>query len=74
MTEERKYAILFAASLVSARRIVDVLDSPKPNPAKTSSLIRPSKKRRRFWKDEKWISGGQRLDNRCRTTALLARR
>ena len=30
MTEERKYAILFAATLLSARRIVDVLDSSKP--------------------------------------------
>jgi hypothetical protein len=50
MTDERKYALLFPATLLSARRIVDVLDSSKPNPAKTSSLIRPSKKRRRFWK------------------------
>jgi hypothetical protein len=53
MTEERKYAILFAATLLSARRIVDVLDSSKPNPAKTSSLIRPSKNGDDFGKDEK---------------------
>lgn len=66
MTEERKYVILFAATLLSAGRIVDVLDSSKPNPAKTSSLIRPSKKRPILEKMDQRISGGQRLDYRCR--------
>jgi hypothetical protein len=34
MTEERKHAILFAATLLSARKIIDALESPKPNPGK----------------------------------------
>jgi len=34
MTEERKHAILFAATLLSARKIIDALDSSKPNPGK----------------------------------------
>jgi hypothetical protein len=34
MTEERKHAILFAATLLSARKIIDALDSSKPNPEK----------------------------------------
>jgi hypothetical protein len=33
MTEERQYAILFAATL-SARKIIDALDSSKQNPGK----------------------------------------
>ena len=34
MTEERKHAILFAATLLTARKIIDALDSSKPNPGK----------------------------------------
>lgn len=34
VTEERKHAILFAATLLSARKIIDALDSSKPNPGK----------------------------------------
>jgi len=34
MTEERKNAILFAATLLSARKIIDALDSSKPNSGK----------------------------------------
>jgi hypothetical protein len=33
MTEERKFAILFAATLLAARRFID-LDPDKPNMAK----------------------------------------
>jgi hypothetical protein len=35
MTEERKYAILFAATLLSARKLMPLLEdeSPKPNMA-----------------------------------------
>jgi hypothetical protein len=33
MTEERKFAILFAATLLAARRLID-LDPDKPNMAK----------------------------------------
>jgi hypothetical protein len=34
MTEERKHAILFAATLLSARKLIDTMDSDKPNFAK----------------------------------------
>jgi hypothetical protein len=34
MTEERKHAILFAATILSARKIIGALDSSKPNPGK----------------------------------------
>jgi hypothetical protein len=34
MTEERKHAILFAATLLSARKLIDIMDSEKPNFAK----------------------------------------
>jgi hypothetical protein len=30
MTEERKHAILFAATLLSARKIIDVIDNDDP--------------------------------------------
>ena len=38
MTEERNHAILFAATLLSARKIIDALDSSKPNPGKESFI------------------------------------
>jgi len=31
MTEERKYAILFAATLLSARRLIENMESDKPH-------------------------------------------
>jgi hypothetical protein len=34
MTEERKHAILFAATLLCARKLIDVIESDKPNFAK----------------------------------------
>lgn len=34
MTEERKFAILFAATLLSARKLIDILGEDKPNLAK----------------------------------------
>jgi hypothetical protein len=34
MTEERKHAILFAATLLCARKLIDTIDSDKPNMAK----------------------------------------
>jgi hypothetical protein len=34
MTEERKHAILFAATLLCARKLIDSMDSDKPNMAK----------------------------------------
>jgi len=34
MTEERKHAILFAATLLCARKLIDSMESSKPNFAK----------------------------------------
>ena len=34
MTEERKHAILFAATLLCAREMIEIMDSDKPNFAK----------------------------------------
>jgi hypothetical protein len=34
MTEERKHAILFAATLLCARKLIETIDSDKPNFAK----------------------------------------
>ena len=34
ITEERKYAILFAATILSARKLIDCIESDKPNFAK----------------------------------------
>jgi len=34
MTEERKHAILFAATLLCARKLIETMDSGKPNMAK----------------------------------------
>jgi hypothetical protein len=31
MTEERKHAILFAATILSARKLIDCIESDKPN-------------------------------------------
>ena len=34
MTEDRKHAILFAATLLCARKLIETIDSDKPNFAK----------------------------------------
>jgi len=34
MTEERKHAILFAATLLCARKLIETIESDKPNLAK----------------------------------------
>jgi hypothetical protein len=34
MTEERKHAILFAATILSARKLIDCIESDKPTFAK----------------------------------------
>ena len=31
MTEERKHAVLFAATLLCARKLIETIDSDKPN-------------------------------------------
>ena len=33
-TEERKHAVLFAATILCARKLIDIIDSDKPNFAK----------------------------------------
>jgi hypothetical protein len=37
MTEERKYAILFAPTLLCARKLIE-LDSDRPSPAKVAAV------------------------------------
>ena len=37
MTEERKYAILFAATVLCARKLME-LDSDRPSPAKVAAV------------------------------------
>lgn len=34
MTEERKHAVLFAATLLCARKMIETIDSDRPNMAK----------------------------------------
>jgi len=34
MTEERKHAILFAATLLCARKLIETIDADRPNMAK----------------------------------------
>jgi len=34
MTEDRKHAILFAATILCARKLIDIIESDKPNFAK----------------------------------------
>jgi hypothetical protein len=44
MSEERKHAILFAATILSARRILETIDSDKPNMAEEFFIERAVKK------------------------------
>jgi hypothetical protein len=43
MTEASRHAILFAATLLSARKIIDSMDSFKPNPGKDFFIERAIK-------------------------------
>jgi hypothetical protein len=55
MTEERKYAILLAATILSARKLAE-LDSDKPSPAKVY-VINTAIEKAKFILDridEKW--------------------
>jgi glycerol dehydrogenase-like iron-containing ADH family enzyme len=40
MTEERKHAILFAATLLCARKLIETIESDKPNLAKQDFVDR----------------------------------
>ena len=44
MIEEEKYAILFAATLLCARKLVE-LDSDRPSPAKVANVENPISQR-----------------------------
>ena len=44
MTEERKHAILFAATTLSARQILETIDSDKPNMAEEFFIEKAVKK------------------------------
>jgi len=44
VTDERKFAILFAATILAARKLID-LDANKPNMAKGFFVDRPIKRR-----------------------------
>lgn len=56
MTEERKHAILFAATLLCARKIIDSMDSDKPNRAKQFFIDGASQKTKFVMKriDKRW--------------------
>jgi hypothetical protein len=38
MTEERKHAILFAATLLCARKMIEIMDSDKPTEGQSAQL------------------------------------
>jgi hypothetical protein len=55
MNEERKYAILFAATLLWARKLIE-LDSDRPSPAKVAAV---STRLVRLWNAQtKWPDKG----------------
>ncbi len=60
MTEERKHAILFAATLLSARKIIDALDSSKPNPGKDFFIEKAIKEAASILEkiDQRWPAEG----------------
>jgi len=62
MTEERKHAILFAATLLSARKIIDALDSFKPNPGKDFFVDKAIKEAAAILEkiDQRWPTDGVR--------------
>ncbi len=41
MSEERKHAILFAATLLCARKLIETIESDKPNMAEQFFIERP---------------------------------
>ena len=60
MTEERKHAILFAATLLSVRKIIDALDSSKPNPGKDFFIDKAIKEAAAILEkiDQRWPAEG----------------
>jgi hypothetical protein len=60
MTEERKHAILFAATLLCARKMVEIMDSDKPNFAKQFFVDKAIDEAAFILEriDKRWPSGG----------------
>jgi hypothetical protein len=67
MTEERKHAILFAATLLSARKIIDALDSSKPNPGKDFFIDKAIKEAAAILEkiDQRWPSVSRIVCSTC---------
>jgi hypothetical protein len=60
MTEERKHAILFAATLLCARKMIEIMDSDKPNFAKQFFVDKAIDEAAFILErtDKRWPSGG----------------
>ena len=60
MTEDRKYAILFAATLLCARKLIDSMESNKPNMAKQYFVDKAIEEAEFVLEriDKKWPAGG----------------
>ena len=50
MTEERKHAILFAATILCARKLIETIESDKPNFAEEYFVDKAVSKARLFWR------------------------
>jgi hypothetical protein len=59
MTEERKHAILFAATLLCARKLIETMESDKPNFAKQYFVDKAVEEASFILEriDKKWPSG-----------------
>jgi hypothetical protein len=66
MTEERKHAILFAANLRCARKLIETIDSDKPNMAKQYFVDRAIQEAEFVLEriDKKWPAGAATERNR----------
>jgi hypothetical protein len=60
MTEERKHAILFAATLLCARKLMESMESDKPNLAKEYFVDKAIGEAAFILEriDERWLVGG----------------
>jgi hypothetical protein len=61
MTEDRKYALLFAATILSARKLAE-LDSTRPSPAKFAIVDRAIEQACFILKriEERWPKDGEK--------------
>jgi len=71
MTEERKHAILFAATLLCARKLMETMESDKPNFAEQYWVDRAIDKATFILEriDKKWPAVGMWL-HLCRSRAI----